>query len=86
MENKYYGRERICKSFMDLDEKGKTLNIGAGEVIWIENDLFLNNKNFISSDIDKKNLGEKNKAKNKVVADATKSSNNIRCFRTYKRS
>jgi len=44
---------------MKLNEKGKTLNIGAGEIIWIENDLFLNNKNFISSDIDKNNLGDK---------------------------
>lgn len=71
-EQKYYGRERICKSLMKLDEKGKTLNIGAGEVIWIENDLFLGNKNFISSDLNESNLGDKNKAKNKIIADATK--------------
>ena len=71
VKRKYFGRERICKSFMNLKEKGKTLNIGAGEVKWIENDLFLNNKNFISSDIDDKNLNKNNLAKNKVVADAT---------------
>ncbi len=73
MENrKIYGRERICASLMNPKIKGKTLNIGAGEVLWIENDIFLNNKNFISSDIDKKNLGSDNKARNKIVVDATK--------------
>ena len=71
-KQKYFGRERICASFIDSKIKGKTLNIGAGEVIWIENDLFLRNKNFISSDIDEKNLDEKNKALNKMKIDATK--------------
>ncbi len=70
-KQKYFGRERICADFIDKSHKLKTLNIGAGEVRWIENDLFLNNPNFISSDIDKKNLGAKNKAKNKKVINAT---------------
>jgi len=70
MKNNYYGRERICASFIDTKINGKTLNIGGGEILWIENDLFLNNPNFISSDIDEKNLGEKNKARNKIVMDA----------------
>ena len=59
-------------SFIDTKINGKTLNIGGGEVLWIENDLFLGNKDFISSDIDEKNLGEKNKAINKIIIDATK--------------
>tara|TARA_Y100000310_G_scaffold270732_1_gene284738 strand:+ start:223 stop:855 length:633 start_codon:yes stop_codon:yes gene_type:complete len=67
---KLYGRERICASFMDTKEPGKTLNIGAGEVLWIENFLFKNNKNLISSDLDPKNLTEKNKAKTKKIIDA----------------
>ena len=72
MKRKYFGRERICANFIDTNEKGKTLNIGAGEVIWIENDLFLGRKNFYSSDIEEKNLSKKNKAINKIVADAKK--------------
>ena len=71
MKEKLYGRERICASFIDSKIKGKTLNIGAGEMLWIENDLFLNNDNIISSDIDEKNLGSQNLAKNKLVVDAT---------------
>ncbi len=67
----YFGRERICKEFIETDIKGKVLNIGAGEVRWLENDLFLCKSNFISSDIDAKNLGEHNMAKNKIVIDAT---------------
>ena len=55
---------------MDTKEPGKTLNIGAGEVLWIENFLFKNNKNLISSDLDPKNLTEKNKAKTKKIIDA----------------
>ncbi|MDO8563644.1 MAG: class I SAM-dependent methyltransferase [Nanoarchaeota archaeon] len=66
-----FGRERICASFMDPKISGKTLNIGAGEVLWIENQVFLNNKNLISSDIDSQNLGLQNKAKEKIVVDAT---------------
>lgn len=66
-----YGRERVCASIIDTGIKGKTLNIGAGEMQWIENELFLNNKDFISSDLDKKNLGNNNKAINKVNCDAT---------------
>lgn len=72
MTQKYFGRERICKSFMKLDEKGKILNIGAGQVLWIENEVFLGKKNFISLDINEKNLSVNNKAENKMVADATK--------------
>ncbi|MEK6894035.1 MAG: class I SAM-dependent methyltransferase [Nanoarchaeota archaeon] len=67
-----YGRERVCSSIIDTKIKGKTLNIGAGEMQWIENQLFLNNKDFISSDLDKKNLGTSNKSINKVQCDATK--------------
>ena len=69
---KLYGRERICSTIIDTAIKGKTLNIGAGEMQWIENQLFLNNKDFISSDLDKKNLGISNKSSNKVQCDATK--------------
>lgn len=69
---KYYGRERICASFIDKSPKGRTLNIGAGEIQWIENDLLLGNKNLYSSDIDKKNLGANNLAKNKLVVNAEK--------------
>ena len=69
---KLYGRERICASMIDTRINGKTLNIGAGEMQWIENQLFLNNKNFISSDLDIKNLGKNNKAINKVQCDATR--------------
>lgn len=72
MKQEYLGRERICKSFIDVNEKGKTLNLGAGEMQWLENDLFLGNPNFISSDIDEGNLGEKNKAKNKTLMNAEK--------------
>lgn len=71
-ENKLFGRERICASFMNSKISGKTLNIGAGEVLWIENQIFLNNPNLISSDIEEKNLGPQNKAKRKIVVDATK--------------
>ena len=70
-KQKYFGRERICASFIDRNIKGKTLNIGGGEMLWIENDLFLGNLNFISSDIDEKNLTDKNKAINKIIIDAT---------------
>ena len=69
---KLYGRERICASMIDTHIIGKTLNIGAGEMQWIENMLFLNNPNFISSDLDNNNLGKNNKAINKVTCDATK--------------
>ena len=69
--SKLYGRERICASMIDTRINGKTLNIGAGEMQWIENQLFLNNKNFISSDLDEKNLGKNNRAINKVRCDAT---------------
>lgn len=72
MKKKYFGRERICLSIIDTNSNGKILNLGAGEVKWLENDIFLNNKNFISSDIDKKNLDEKNKSLRKLVIDATK--------------
>lgn len=74
MENnsKLYGRERICASIIDTKIKGRTLNIGAGEMQWLENKLFLKNKNFFSSDLDPKNLGNGNKAINKVECDATK--------------
>ncbi len=68
---KLYGRERICASFIDSGIKGKTLNIGAGEVLWIENGIFLNNKKLVSSDLNARNLSQKNKAYNKIVADAT---------------
>ncbi|MBM3231755.1 class I SAM-dependent methyltransferase [Candidatus Pacearchaeota archaeon] len=71
-KNKLYGRERVCASIIDNKIKGKTLNIGAGEMQWIENILFIKNKNFFSSDLDDKNLGVENKAINKVKADATK--------------
>lgn len=67
-----YGRERICASLIDASIKGKTLNIGAGEMQWVENQLFLNNNDFFSSDLDIKNLGGKNKAINKIQCDATK--------------
>ncbi len=67
---KYYGRERICASFIERN-KGKTLNLGAGAVRWLENDVFLDDGNFISSDIDKNNLGKGNFAKNKLIIDAT---------------
>ena len=70
-KQKYFGRERICASFIDTKINGKTLNIGGGEVLWIENDLFLGNPNFISSDINEKNLTDKNKAINKIIIDAT---------------
>ena len=68
MKYEYYGRERICRSFIDTKINGKTLNIGAGEMLWIENDLFPGNPNFISSDINKRNLGKHNLAINKIVA------------------
>jgi len=71
-KNKLYGRERICSSIIDTNPKGKTLNIGAGEMQWIENILFAKNKNFFSSDLDEKNLGKENRALNKVQADATR--------------
>ncbi len=70
MEFQYFGRERVCASFIDREVKGKTLNIGAGEVRWLENDIFLGNPSFVSSDLDPKNLGEKNLAKEKIVANA----------------
>lgn len=56
---------------MNLKEKGTTLNIGAGQMQWIENDLFLGNPSFISSDIDKENLGPQNLAAKKMSFDAT---------------
>ncbi|MBM3232494.1 class I SAM-dependent methyltransferase [Candidatus Pacearchaeota archaeon] len=71
-KNKLYGRERVCASIIDTKIKGRTLNIGAGEMQWIENILFVKNKDFFSSDLDKKNLGKENKAINKIQADATK--------------
>lgn len=64
---KLYGRERICASFMKREINGKTLNIGAGAVLWIENMIFKNDPNFISSDIEEKNLGSNNLAKNKKI-------------------
>jgi len=67
---KYLGKERICRSLINEKIKGKTLNIGAGEVLWIENELFLNNSNFISSDIEEKNLDERNHTINKIKLDA----------------
>src|SRR3989338_3602103 len=70
MKYEYYGRERICRSFIDTKINGKTLNIGSGEMLWIENDLFPGNPNFISSDINKRNLGKHNLAINKIVANA----------------
>jgi ubiquinone/menaquinone biosynthesis C-methylase UbiE len=70
--DRLYGRERVCARFIDSKVNSKTLNIGAGEMQWIENILFLDNKLFISSDINKNNLGEKNKAINKMIIDATK--------------
>ncbi len=70
--SKLYGRERICASFIDVTISGKTLNIGTGEMQWIENLVFLKNKNFISSDLDAKNLGKENKAIKKIQCDATK--------------
>lgn len=70
-KDKLFGRERICASFMNNKIAGKTLNIGAGEVLWIENQVFKNNPDLISSDIEKKNLGLENKAKHKMVVDAT---------------
>ena len=72
MGKKLFGRERICASFIDANIDGKTLNLGAGEVLWIENFLFLNNLNIISSDVDERNLRDHNKAKDKRVIDATK--------------
>ena len=72
MNQELFGRERVCASFIDTKIPGKTLNIGAGEVLWIENSLFLGNKDFISSDLDEKNLAEKNKAKNKMIINAVK--------------
>ncbi len=71
-KNKLYGRERVCASIIDTKVNGRTLNIGAGEMQWIENILFVRNKEFFSSDLDQKNLGKENKAVNKVCADATK--------------
>lgn len=68
---KLYGRERVCASIIDTKANGRTLNIGAGEMQWIENILFLNDKNFFSSDLDERNLGSENKALNKVKCDAT---------------
>ncbi|MEK6890811.1 MAG: methyltransferase domain-containing protein [Nanoarchaeota archaeon] len=70
-KKKYYGRERICESFIDKNVNGKILNLGAGEMQWLENDVFLGNKNFISSDIDENNLDSKNKANMKVKINAT---------------
>jgi len=72
MSRKYYGRERVCASLIDKRIKGKTLNIGAGQMQWIENDLFPGNPNFISSDLNKNNLGSNNLAKNKIMLDAEK--------------
>lgn len=70
MNEKLYGRERICASFMNTKIKGKTLNVGAGAVLWIENIVFKGDSNFISSDIDEKNLGKGNSAKNKMILRA----------------
>ena len=71
--NRYnlFGRERICGEFIGKNPELKTLNIGAGEILWIENYLLKNYAGLVSSDIDKKNLGSKNLAKNKVLLDAT---------------
>ncbi|MBI2629026.1 class I SAM-dependent methyltransferase [Candidatus Pacearchaeota archaeon] len=66
----YFGRERICAEFIDKNPKLKTLNIGAGEILWIENSLLRGYNGLVSSDIDKKNIGYKNTAKNKVIFDA----------------
>ena len=67
-----YGRERVCASVIERDIDGITLNIGAGEVLWLENGIFLGNKNFISSDIEEKNLCKSNLAMHKIVADVQK--------------
>ena len=69
---KYFGRERICAEFIDENPVLKTLNIGAGEILWIENHLLRGYKELFSSDIDKKNLGSKNLAKNKILLNAEK--------------
>lgn len=66
----YFGRERICLQYINTDLKIKTLNIGAGEIRWLENDVFLGHRHFLSSDIDEKNLGNSNKALNKKKIDA----------------
>jgi len=71
-KNQLFGRERICASFMNNKIREKTLNIGAGEVLWIENGIFLGDKEFISSDITKENLGEHNLAKTKMIINAEK--------------
>src|SRR3989344_25242 len=71
-KNQLFGRERICASFMNNKIREKTLNIGAGEVLWIENGIFLGDKEFISSDITKENLGEHNLAKTKMIIKAEK--------------
>lgn len=67
---KYFGRERICASFIEKNLEGKTLNLGAGEIKWIENDVLFGKKNFISSDIDENNLGKDNLAIHKRMVDA----------------
>ncbi len=68
---RYFGRERICAGFIEKTPELKTLNIGAGEILWIENNLLRNYNGLVSSDVDKRNLGSKNLAKNKVIIDAT---------------
>jgi len=65
-----FGRERICASLMDRGVCGKTLNIGAGEVLWIENSIFAGNRDFISSDISEENLGIHNIARTKKIVNA----------------
>jgi len=81
---KYFGRERVCLSFIEKESHGKILNIGAGEIKWLENDIFLGKKNFISTDIEDKNLGIENPAKTKLKVDARKIPLNLRkksvCF------
>ena len=72
MSEKDYAREKVCASFIDANIDGLTLNIGAGQMQWIEKELFKDNLNFISSDIDPKNLGSQNPTKRKIVADATR--------------
>ena len=72
MKDKYFGRERVCVSFIDKDIKGKTLNLGAGEILWLENDIFRGNSKFYSTDIESKNLEKQNLAKNKKIMGAEK--------------
>ncbi len=70
MKRKYFGREKVCADFIDKTVSGKILNIGAGEILWLENDIFLGNSNFYSTDVEQKNLSSYNLAKNKKVMSA----------------